>query len=129
MPNRRQVNKPRRVNLVVEARAGLIPASDDMADEIRARTNLTARIIHTIKPYLGSVTRVSDDLAITNILSDLRHYCDCRGLAFKKLDRAAYALYSKEKAYEVAWPTPPGYLESVTYRQPIRAGGKAFRTK
>ena len=97
MPNRRQRNKPRRVNLMIEARAGLISASDDMADEGRVRTNLTARIIRTVKPYLGSVTRVSDDLAITNILSELRHYCDCRGLAFKKLDRAACALYLEEK--------------------------------
>lgn len=118
--NKRRKNKPPRVNLVVKARAGLIPASDDMADEIRARTNLTARIIRTVKPSLGSATCVSDDLAITNILSDLRHYCDCRGLAFKKLNKAACALYSEEKAYEAAWPTPAGYLESVTYRQPTR---------
>lgn len=102
MPNKRLKNKPCRANPIVEARAGLIPASDDIADEIRARTELTARIIRTVKPYLGSAGRVSDDLAITNILSDLRHYCDCRRLAFKKLDRAAYELYLEEKAYEVA---------------------------
>jgi hypothetical protein len=118
MPNRRQKNKSRRVNPVAEARAGLIPASDDVADEIRARTNLTLRIIRTVKPYLGSARRVSDDLAITNILSDLRHYCDSRGLAFEKLDRAANQLYSEEKTYEAAWPTPPEYLESLTHRQP-----------
>jgi hypothetical protein len=112
------MNKPRRANPVVKARAGLIPASDDAADEIRARTNLTVRIIRTVKPYLGSVRRVSDDLAITNILSDLRHYCDCRGLAFEKLDRAAYQLYSEEKTYEAVWPTPPGYPESGKYPQP-----------
>jgi hypothetical protein len=112
------MNKRRRANPVVEARAGLIPASDDAADEIRARTNLTVRIIRTVKPYLGSRRRVSDDLAITNILSDLRHYCDFRGLAFEKLDRAAYQLYSEEKTFEARWSTPHGYLERVTYPQP-----------
>jgi hypothetical protein len=115
MPNRRRKNKPPRANLVIEARAGLIPASDDMADEIRVRTNRTARIIHTAKTYLGSVAHVSDDLAITNILSNLRHYCECRGLAFKKLDRAACALYFEEKTYETGWPTPPEYSKGETY--------------
>ena len=99
---------------MVEARAGLIPASDDMADEIRARTNRTAGIIRTAKTYLGSGARVSDDLAITNILSNLRHYCDCKGLAFKTLDSAARALYLEEKAYEAVWPTPPEYLNGAT---------------
>ncbi len=118
MPNRRQKNKPRRTDLVIEARAGLISASDDTADEIRVRTNRTARIIHTAKTYLGSVKRVSDGLAITNILSNLRHYCECRGLAYKKLDRAACALYLEEKAYETGWPTPPGYPKGEAYEQP-----------
>ena len=120
MPNKKLKTKLRRVNPVVEARAGLIPASDDMADEMRARTSLTARIVRSVKPYLGSMRRVSDDLAITNIISDLRHYCDRRGLAFNKLDRAAYALYSEEKAEEAAWLNPPGYLEGASYRQPTR---------
>jgi hypothetical protein len=93
MPNRGQQNKSRRVNLVLEARAGLIPASDDMANEIHVRTSQTADIVHTAKNYLGSVACVSDDLAITNILADLRHYCDTKRLAFKKLDKAARALY------------------------------------
>ncbi len=120
MPNRKQMSKARRVELVREARAGLIPASDDMEDERRVRTNLTARTIRAVKARLGSVTRVSDDLAITNILSDLRHYCDCEGLAFEKLDRAAYVLYSEEKADEAAWLSRPGHLEAITYRQPTR---------
>jgi hypothetical protein len=96
MPNRRQQNKRRRLNLVLQARAGLIPASDDIADEKRARMNHTARVIRTVKSYSGTVSRVSDDQAITNILADLRHYCDCTGLEFKKLDRVACAQYLEE---------------------------------
>jgi hypothetical protein len=93
MPNRGQQNKSRRVNLVIGARAGLLPASDDVANEIHIRTSQTADIVHTAKNHLGSVACVSDDLAITNILADLRHYCDTKRVAFKKLDKAARALY------------------------------------
>ena len=96
MSNRKQISNARRIDLVREARAGLIPASDDVADERRVRTNHTARIIRTAKTYLGSATHVSDDLAITNILADLRHYCDCKDLAFKKLDRAAHTLHLED---------------------------------
>jgi hypothetical protein len=120
MPNGKQMSKARRIELVREARAGLIPVSDDVEDERRVRTNLTARMILAVKTHLGSVTRVSDDLAITNILSDLRHYCDCNGLVYKKLDGAAYALYSEEKADEAAWSTPPVYLEGVMDRHLTR---------
>jgi len=107
MQTGRQKSNLDRCNSVIEARAGLIPASDDIADEMRARMKLTTRIIRTMKPSLGSVKRVSDNLAITNILSDLRHYCDSRGLAFEKLDKAAFELYSEEKAYEATLATPP----------------------
>ncbi len=127
MQNRRQKSNPPRFNSVVEARAGLIPASDDVADEIRARTKLTTRIIHTVKPSLGSVGSVPDDLAITNILSDLRHYCDIQGLAFEKLDRAAHELYSEEKEYEAAWPTLPMDLKSVMSLQPTGCQAKVNR--
>ena len=119
MPNRRQKNKSRRVNLRIEARGGIISEADNIAEEIRVRTNLTARTISFVKPYLGSVKRVSDDLAITDILSGLRHYCDRRDLAYKKLDRAACALYFEQKAYEAAWPALVENLEGVTHRQPI----------
>jgi hypothetical protein len=98
MPNRRQQNRRCRINLVIQARAGLIPASDDIADERRARLNHTARVIRAIKARSGTVSRVSDERAITNILADLRYYCDCTGLKFKKLDRAAHAQYLDEEA-------------------------------
>lgn len=120
MLNRKRMSKARYIELVRETRAGLIPVSDDLEEEKRARTDLTARMIRAVKTRLGSVPRVSDDLAIKNILSDLRHYCDCKGLAFKELDKAADALYSEEKADEPAWLAPPGYPESVTHRQRTR---------
>jgi dihydroorotase len=108
MPNTRKQSRLRVVNLMIEAPARVIFASDDMTDEIRLRTNQTGATIHAEKTILGSVASVSDDLAITNILSDLRHYCDSKGLAFKKLDKAARALYLEEKAHEAPWQTPPG---------------------
>jgi hypothetical protein len=110
MPKRKQMSNTRRLDLMREARAGVIPGSDNIANEIRLRTKRTARIIRTAKTYLGSVTRVSDDQAITDILTRLRHYCDIKGLAFRKFHTAAYALYTEDKAYEAEWPslsTPP----------------------
>lgn len=105
MPNRKQQKKTGRLNLTIRARCGLISASDDVVNERGVRTKRTARIIRIVKPFLGSVNRVPDDLAIANILADLRHYCDCRGLAFGKLQKTAHALYLEEKAYEAESPT------------------------
>jgi len=102
MSRRKQVSNTRRSDLVRTARAGLIPASDNLANEIRVRTNQTARIIRTAKTYLGSVPRVSDEHAIVSLLADLRHYCDCKGLTFQKLNRVAYATYLEDKADEAA---------------------------
>jgi hypothetical protein len=102
MPKRRKISKASRIDLVREARAGLIPKSDDIADEIRTRTGRTARIIRMAKAYSGSLKRVSDEQAITSILADLRHYCDCEGLAFSKFHAAAHALYLEDKADEAA---------------------------
>jgi hypothetical protein len=96
MPNRTHKRKRRRINCVMEARAGLIPASDHVADERRVITTRIARIIRTVKPCLGPAPRVSDDLAITGILADLRHYCDYKGLAFERLDSAAHTLYLED---------------------------------
>jgi hypothetical protein len=102
------MSNKRRNDLVREARAGMIPESDNIANEIRTRTSQTARIIRTAKTYLGSVTAVSDELAITDILADLRHYCDYKGLAFRKLHTAAHAQYMENKAYEATWECLPG---------------------
>jgi hypothetical protein len=88
----------RRIAFVREARAGLIPASDAIVAEKRARLDCALRVIRAVKPLLGSATRVSDDHAITNILAYLRHYCDHKGRAFSKLGAEARRLYLEEKA-------------------------------
>ena len=102
MPNRKRTGNTGRKDVVRAARAGLIPASDDKLDEKRAQMNCAADIIRAVKPWLGSPTRVSDEQAITNILADLRHYCDSKGLAFSKFQAAACALYLEDRADEVA---------------------------
>lgn len=92
------MSEARRIAFVRKARAGLIPASDAIAAEKRARLDHASRIIRTVKPFLGTATRVSDDYAITNILAYLRHYCDQKDLAFSKLGVEARRLYLEEKA-------------------------------
>lgn len=82
--------------LVIEARAGLIPESDDIEDERRAEERAKARVFRLVKMYAEEVAYGSENQAIVDILSYLRHYCDCKGLAFHTLDTAAYALYSEE---------------------------------
>lgn len=77
---------PRHDARVIEARAGLIPASDDIEDELDARTG---RIGRTVRAY-AKVTNGRDDLAIASILEDIRHYCDSKALSFDELDTAAY---------------------------------------
>lgn len=84
--------------LAVQARAGIIFESDNRADEEFLRMDRTSRIIHRFKTNLGAPTRVSDDRAITDILADLRHYCDCKGLEFVKLSILADALYWETRA-------------------------------
>lgn len=93
MPNETQPNNARQTALVLEARAGLVPASDHLADEQRARVDQIGRAVRT---YAEAGRGGSDELAIIDILSDLRHYCDSTGLAFPKLNRAAREQYQEE---------------------------------
>jgi hypothetical protein len=83
---------------VLDARAGLIPASDDIEDELNARA---ARIRRVVKVYARR-TDGRDDLAIIDILHGLRHYCDRKALAFDELDKAAYGDY-REYVDESPW--------------------------
>jgi len=76
---------PRHSARVIEARAGLIPASDDIEDELDSRTAHIRRILRTY----AKGTNGRDDLAITNLLEDIRHYCDSKTLRFDELDAAA----------------------------------------
>ncbi|MGI9072367.1 MAG: hypothetical protein ACR2JB_13875 [Bryobacteraceae bacterium] len=98
MPENKQLRNARSAALVIEARAGLIPASDHIADEIHARKDRTARIDRTVKAYAKLPACGSDYRAITDILADLRHYCDTVGLNFRELDAAAYQQYEDEAA-------------------------------
>jgi hypothetical protein len=83
---------------VLEARAGIIPASDHIQHRLNLRT---ASIGRTVKTYAHR-ERGRHDLAITEILQDLRHYCDSQGLAFQELDRTA-AEYYQEDVNESPW--------------------------
>jgi hypothetical protein len=110
MTNRRRRNKARWRELVIEARAGLIPECDDVEDEIRARMKRTARVVRILKGHARLPTCGSEDQAVTDLIADLRHYCHCQGLSFHKLDRAGYALYLEEKMGrgDVRFYTRPG---------------------
>ena len=81
---------------VIEARAGLIPESDWTAEEVSARMRRTARMARVIKSHASSLTGRSDSMAISEILADLRHYCDSKGLMFDDLERAASENYEDE---------------------------------
>jgi len=102
MPNKKQLSNAQRAALILEARSGLIPASDDIEDELNART---AHIARALRAY-AKLTRGRDDLAITDILHDLRHYCDSKALAFDELATAAYEYYLEDAA-ESPWISRP----------------------
>jgi hypothetical protein len=87
-------------NRVIEARAGLIPESDHIADEISARATRTKRIIRTVNSYTKLKTCGSKERAVTAILADLRHYCDENGMRFPDLDREGEELYWEERSLE-----------------------------
>ena len=45
---------------------------------------------------------VDTEALVIDVLANLRHFCDSRGLDFGKLDRVAYGHYLTEKAEERA---------------------------
>ena len=92
---RKRSNKPLHSALVIEARAGLIPESDWTAAEVRARTDRTARTGRAIESY-AKLTRSSRAMAVLDVLTDLRHYCDSKNLPFEKLDGDANENYELE---------------------------------
>jgi hypothetical protein len=90
MPNKRHLNNARRAVFILEARAGLIPASDAIENEQRARMKCIGRVVKAYAKLVSARPCDWDHLAITDILADLRHYCDYIGLAFDELGAAAY---------------------------------------
>lgn len=89
MPSMKVLVNKRQAALTLEARAGLIPESDWIAEEVRARTNRTAQVSRVVVSHAKRLTNGSVGLAITEILTDLRHYCDAKDLVFEELDAAA----------------------------------------
>ena len=85
-----------RGHLVRDARAGLIPESDAVADEIRARMKIAARTLLSLAANAERPSRTSENRAIMEILADLRHYCEFKGYAYDELDTAATELYESE---------------------------------
>jgi hypothetical protein len=83
---------------VLKARAGLIPASDDIENELEARV---AHVRRSVRAY-GKLNSDRDDLAIIDILQDLRHYCDSKALVFDELDGTAREYY-QEYVDESPW--------------------------
>lgn len=65
---------------------------------IRARLAL-----NTYRAVYGD-TGTDPEEDVSDILTDLRHYCDTLGLSFGDLDRMAYANYVIEKAEEGGAP-------------------------
>jgi hypothetical protein len=87
---------------IVAARAGMIPASDYIEYELDARTSRIGRAVRTYAKKSGG----RDDLAITSMLQDLRHYCDSKGLVFGSLDETACDYY-REYVTESPWISRP----------------------
>lgn len=54
--------------------------------------------IHAVcaEKALKTVYHATDEDAIVDLMSDLRHLCDRQGRDYFKLDRRAYRVYSRE---------------------------------
>jgi hypothetical protein len=84
-----------RLALIAKARARVILTSDNIRSELLAATS---RIALAIRAYSKSAKPGRDDQAITDILVDLRHFCDSKGLVFDDLNAAAVEHYWDQKA-------------------------------
>ena len=91
MSKKRRLKRTRHIDPRVEARGGLISAFDDLEDERRARINCVEPVVRAWKVHVGR--HASEDLVITDILAELRYYCDCKGVDFDILAAAAYERY------------------------------------
>jgi hypothetical protein len=117
MTKTKQKRKQSQVNSLRDLSGGINYAANVLAEEGRARLSRVERLIRIVKAYLGSVERVTDAQAITDLLADLRHYCDCKGLEFSDLDEAAIEEYEDENTDHVEWPSPFRELKEAA-RQP-----------
>jgi hypothetical protein len=114
MPKKKQIRDRPLLRQVPKACGGINYASNVLAEEGRARINRMERVIRIVKTYLGSAAHVTDSQAITDLLADLRHICDYKGLAFQELERAAEELYEDENTDHGEWPSPFRDLKNVS---------------
>jgi hypothetical protein len=70
-----------------------------MNKDTKRRATLAKRTIraHATRLY-GAESTEPYETVVTDLLSDLRHFCDSEDLDFAKLDKAAYTHYSAERA-------------------------------
>lgn len=92
----RRIHQRRLSIVIVEARAGLLPASDDLDDEKQARMRRTSRMGRIILAYEKLGECGSQKLAVATALADLRHYCDCKNLNFDELNLSGENVYLGE---------------------------------
>jgi hypothetical protein len=95
MPHKKPPSAADRAALILKARAGLAFACGHVDAELFAATS---RIGHTVKAYAKLHKHGADDRAITEMLVDLRHYCDRKELMFDELNTAAGQHYQDAKA-------------------------------
>jgi hypothetical protein len=95
MRHKKQPNASVNRAVVREARAGIVFACDHIEAELSAAIS---HIGHTVNAYTEVFHHSSADRAITDILADLRHYCDRNGLVFDTLNAAAEQQYLVDKA-------------------------------
>jgi hypothetical protein len=83
---------------VLRARAGIIPASDHIENELNARVTRVGKVVDAF----GRSRHGQADAAVTDILLYLRNYCDVHALSFVKLDAVA-AEYYQEDVNDSPW--------------------------
>jgi hypothetical protein len=116
MTKTKQKCKARQINSLRDLSGGINYASNVLAEEGLARLSRIERLIQIVKAYLGTPARVTDAQAVTDLLADLRHYCDCKGLEFSSLDEAAIEQYDDENTDQGDWPSPFGELKEAARR-------------
>jgi len=57
---------------------------------------IAARTLRKLGTNAHQLSCTSQDRKVTEILADLRHYCDFKGYSYDELDEAATELYMSE---------------------------------
>jgi len=118
MSRKQRISKRLQTGSVREARAGLIPQSDGILDEIEARLDRTSCIAKVVGRYWAASD--SEQEAITSILVDLRHHCTAKRLSFSLLQAAAARQFCEETSSESEYLWTLG-LENINDAGRVRA--------